>query len=644
MKFRHLLIFAIGTILLTACNMTLAADVTPPPNYVPPTPMPTLGPQYPASVPDIANGEEIYIEKCAPCHGVAGMGDGPQGKELPVSVAALGLPELANKSTPARWYVVVTQGNIDRFMPPFVSLSEQERWDVVAYAFTLHTSEEQIAEGKSLFEEACADCADVFGNQQMMASLSSNDLVRMMREGAGSIPAFGADFSDDEAYAVAAYLRTLTFSPLTDPVVASAPETPAPTATEAPSAQETPGAEEQAGDESEAETGEEESAEEVEIVEAPETASAGKVSGFVENRTGKDLPANLRITLHGFDHGVNPAAGPQEIVTLEGNVNPDGSYNFDDIELLERQIYVAELEMDGLTHRSEFAVVPAGVTELTIPDIIVYAVTEDYSGLQINSLQIFFDLASEDTTQIFAVYTITNSGDETVLVKMGDGQSVPFIAFPEGASGLGYEATQDSAPFAPTADGFAMPPSQRAYGLIAFSSLPKTREIAIKQPALLDVNEVYLFLPEGMSASGAALTDSGIQTIQNTNFRIYTAAAFKKGETLEFTLSGRPTQVAVNPNPVQNQTLLIGIGALGVALVLAGVWMYMRERKDGDDFEDDEDEDEKDEDENEDEFGDTEAVMDAIIALDDLHRAGKISDEAYTLRRTELKETLKRKG
>ena len=43
------------------------------------------------------------------------------------------------------------------------------------------------------------------------------------------------------------------------------------------------------------------------------------------------------------------------------------------------------------------------------------------------------------------------------------------------------------------------------------------------------------------------------------------------------------------------------------------------------------------------EFEDPESLMDAIIALDDLHRAGKISDEAYQQRRNELKDALKRK-
>ncbi len=40
-------------------------------------------------------------------------------------------------------------------------------------------------------------------------------------------------------------------------------------------------------------------------------------------------------------------------------------------------------------------------------------------------------------------------------------------------------------------------------------------------------------------------------------------------------------------------------------------------------------------------FESTDEVMDAILALDDLHRAGKISDQAYQNRRDELKEILK---
>ena len=82
-----------------------------------------------------------------------------------------------------------------------------------------------------------------------------------------------------------------------------------------------------------------------------------------------------------------------------------------------------------------------------------------------------------------------------------------------------------------------------------------------------------------------------------------------------------------------HQTLLIGAGAFGVVLILAGVWMFMRDRGNPDE------EDFEDVDENE--FETAEEVMDAIIALDDLHRAKKIPDEAYHQRREELKSRLK---
>ena len=77
MKLRYFT-FALIAVLLTACNFTLAEDVTPPPDYKPPTPVPTMGPLYPAAAPDPANGAALYAENCAPCHGATGMGDGPQ--------------------------------------------------------------------------------------------------------------------------------------------------------------------------------------------------------------------------------------------------------------------------------------------------------------------------------------------------------------------------------------------------------------------------------------------------------------------------------------------------------------------------------------------------------------------------------------
>jgi hypothetical protein len=134
------------------------------------------------------------------------------------------------------------------------------------------------------------------------------------------------------------------------------------------------------------------------------------------------------------------------------------------------------------------------------------------------------------------------------------------------------------------------------------------------------------------------VNDLGVQAIQDFNFQIYELDGVGAGEKVKLAVSGTPKETTTASPPaetVSNQNLLIGAGVLGVALILAGAWMYLRDRNRAEDANGEEDE--------KDEFESSEDVMDAIIALDDLHRARKISDEAYQKRRTELKEILKGK-
>jgi hypothetical protein len=364
------------------------------------------------------------------------------------------------------------------------------------------------------------------------------------------------------------------------------------------------------------------------------------VSGSIENRTGKDLAADAKMTLRGYEHGGDPSTGPTEVVTLEGTVNADGTYLFANVEIPENRIYLAELKVNGETYQSGFAVVKPGMTELTLPSIIMYVTTDDFSALKIVSMQMYFDFAQQGDAQVFTVYSIMNNTDKTVTVKMVKGKEVPFLVFPKGATQLGFEATQDSAPFVSTDGGFSMPPNEKPYGLVAFASVPKTDEIDISQSVLLPVDEVAVYLPEGMDATGKSLTDAGIQPVQAMNFHVYKSGKQAKDAVIEFTITGSPsTSTAVNPDVTQNKNLLIGVGAFGLVLILLGGWLFIRDRNKVDDGESgDEDDDDADE------FDDPESAMDAIIALDDLHRAGKISDEAYQKRREELKNALKRKS
>jgi hypothetical protein len=172
--------------------------------------------------------------------------------------------------------------------------------------------------------------------------------------------------------------------------------------------------------------------------------------------------------------------------------------------------------------------------------------------------------------------------------------------------------------------------------MVAFATIPKAKEVEFNQEFVLPADSVTVFVPEGVSVQSARATDAGIQAIQNFNFHIYELGSISSGENVQLTISGTPKEASAAAAPAattSNQNLLIGAGALGIGLILAGGWMYLRDRNRG----------EAEESEAEDEFESSEDVIDAIIALDDLHRSKKISDEAYQKRRAELKETLKGK-
>jgi len=606
MKLRYFLLLSLS-FLLASCNVTLAEDITPPPGYVPPTPLPALV-LYPSQAPNVANGEAIYVEKCAACHGTTGLGDGEQGIQLNVTVRAFGLPEIARPASPAQYYTMVTRGNIERFMPPFSSLSDQERWDVTAYVLTLHTTPEQVGRGKELFEQNCTNCsADYFKNQQVMSTLTAVELARIVKQGNDQVPAFGADFSDDDLWAVAAYLRTLSFdtAPLATPEPVAVAATPAsPDATPVDPSQANP---------------------------APEPgAGFGNVRGSIENKTGSPLPTNLVVTLSGFDHDVNdPSAGPVEVFTQEADLNEDGTYSFDNIEMPANRIFVARVEIEDVRLQSEFAIVEEGAQLIEIPALTLYGITEDASGLVMDGVQVIFEYGT-DSIAVYNLYSFRNPTNEIIVVPQDAGGEIPFIKFPEGSFGFGFEPTQDSESFIPTENGFAIPPSEKAYGLVAFSSVNLSDTINFSQPFTLPVASVNIFTPVGVAIENANVSDLGVQTIQGFTYQIYESDSISAGESLAFTLSGKPQEETAATGTSSNTGLLIGAAVLGLAFIGAGLWMYRQDKHT-----------ETNEAERGDEFESAEDVMDAIIALDDLHGRKKISDQAYRKRREELKEILK---
>lgn len=623
MKFRIGIFLVLVSAFLSACNMSLAQDVTPPPGAVEQAQaQPTHGPVFPAEAPSLQNGKAIYTEKCAPCHGETGMGDGPQGQQLPVPVPALGLPEVATQASLADWFLTVTLGKIENFMPPFASLSDQERWDVVAYAQSLSTTSAQISQGEELFNENCADCpTDRFTDREEMAALSRGELINMLSEGGQGIPALGGKLSQDDLGAVAAYLQTLTFgAPSLAAEPASADVTAVPNKSESSSADGTP----------------------VETQSTPEGATPeaslvpigfGSVKGKLVNGSGKGVPSGAAVTLHVFEHSTDPNTTPKEVLTRTTETDDNGMFTFDEIAMPEGRIFVAEANYQSISFQSELVVSEPGKSELTIPDLTVYESTTDSGGLVVEQLHLSFDMATEGSAQVFELYTISNTTDEAYVFAT-DGTSLPFMPLPEGATNVGLELSQDSALLLPTDSGdFAIPPSEKFYSIIAYFNMPYDKSLELTQPFALPISSALVIVPEGIKVKSDQLTNEGLQqTQQGFNVQMYSASGLSAGSPLDVSLSGTVKSATTVGN---RQTLLIGAGAFGGVLILAGVWMFLRDRgpQDEDDFEDGE--------ESEDEFESAEEVMDAIIALDDLHRAKKIPDEAYQVRRGELKARLK---
>ncbi len=348
----------------------------------------------------------------------------------------------------------------------------------------------------------------------------------------------------------------------------------------------------------------------------------------------------MKVTLRGFDHGADPSAGPQEVFSQEGDLNTNGSFAFENIEMPLNRIFTAEITYDGTKLQSDYAIVKEGDTSVSVPPIKLYTKTTDTSKLVVDEVRIFFEYGTDNTIQVFNVYSFHNPTEQTIVVTLDEQGQVPFIKAPEGSSNVGYEPMQDTEKFMQTENGFAIPPSQNAYGLIAFSSVAQSKELSFSQEFVLPVANLTVFMPEGVTVKNDKLSSLGVQTIQNFNFQIYELNSVSAGEKVKLEVSGTPKEGTTTNSgstteaATSNQNLLLGAGALGVALILAGAWMYLRDRNRAEETNGETDDNE---------FESSEDVIDAIIALDDLHRAKKISDEAYQKRRAELKDILKEK-
>lgn len=83
-------------------------------------------------------GAVIYAERCASCHGITGKGDGEV-----ILQAGAPIPDFTNLDTVVsqtldEYFEVITNGRLDKLMPPWKdALSEEQRWAVAQYVYDM---------------------------------------------------------------------------------------------------------------------------------------------------------------------------------------------------------------------------------------------------------------------------------------------------------------------------------------------------------------------------------------------------------------------------------------------------------------------------------------------------------------------------
>ncbi len=619
-------------VLLSGC-MSLAEDITPPPGaQVPvtsrntPTPRPTATPVslvYPEFQPDPNNGALIYAEKCASCHGDTGQGDGINAAILEDPIPALGTVELARQSTPAAWYLAVSGGSMQKFMPAFTSLSDQERWDVVAYLYTLSTSPEELTQGENLFAQNCSQCHGEDGqgnpstgaadltNPATMWERSADALYQTISTGGQGMPAFSR-LSEADRWTLTTFVRSLTFAPYEESAeaeVSAEQATPAVEATPAEAESSSP------------------------AEEATQALEPGTVQLTVVHVEGGDLPENLDITLRGYDQMTEAYT---QTVTLSTGITA----TFHNVPMPVGRVYFATAEYQNAAYGSNLYTIDSedvGAFTLTMN---FFPPTNDPSILKVDRLHVFLDFVEEGMLEVLQLYIFSNPSNR-ILAPHEEGEPAIQFTLPADAVNLSVEE-DDRLPLIRTAEGFGVInvfPDPNPYQVLYSYQIPYDGgKLDLEIPIDLDAQAVILLAPEdGLKIKSDTLEDAGTEEFQGVRYKMLTGSNLQTGTPLALTLSGRPKAKAdLIAGSDSTSSLVIGLAGFGLALIGAGTYLWWRNRQLEEEWEESEEGEVV-----EVEFETPDEVIDAIIALDDQYKTGGLPEGAYRVRRAELKERLK---
>lgn len=588
-----------GALITTLLSVAMAQAPPTPPPYDP------ASVPVPAQPPLAAGGAVIFQQNCAPCHGPQGASDGPTTPELPAPPPHFADPATIGPRSPAEYFHTTKYGRIQNLMPPWGNLLDDEQiWQTVYYAWSLHTDAETVARGLARYEQNCAACHGPSGagdgpdapaplprfDDAGAMSLRTQDELDAGWQAAHAEP--GQDWSPDDRQAVLDAIRTFSYVP---------------------------------------------------PWEATYRPGAGVLSGAVVQGTAGGGPvAGLPVTLTAF---VN--FQPAEAFTTTTDAN--GGFGFADLATDAGVAYVATTSYASVRHNSAIyqfdPLTPTGV--ITLP---VYETTDSNSALHIGRANWLVDL-EPGGLRVAVVLALSNQSDRTFVgqpVEGVDGLATLEVLVPEGATEIEFEDG--------VLNGRYQQVGNRIYDVVPIAPGAETRqlfysyrlpyqgtEVSFVQGFAYPLADLNLLITElaGMDVEAPALTYVGTETVQGFTFRRWAAQALA-GQEVAVRIRGlipagdpdpravggnEPGALVARPATAQIEPLA-ALSLAGIVLVALAVTLYIPLRR------------QARLDQRAALSQERASLIQQIAELDDQHAAGQLAADGWAQERARLKRAL----
>lgn len=520
-----------------------------------PSPTFALEQVTPPSVPPAASfGRSSYEQNCAPCHGLSGLGDGSAAASLPYSPTLFAAPEAIWGLTPAEMFHTTKYGRIERLMPPWQNqLSDEQIWQTLAYAWSLHTNADEVAAGQALYAQSCAGCHGDSGAGDGPDALSDlpnfGDLTYAMTHSqedwlAGWLethPEIGGDWTPDEQRQALEYVRSFSYIP---------------------------------------------------AWESGYRPGAGVIRGMVvEGSAGVEMAPAITVMLEAYAQFTPVAA-------FSATVDADGGFEFTDLAVDPNLVYLVSTVVDNIRYTSPIVNLTDEASEAETT-VTIYATTNEPEGIEINRTDWIID-DEPGALLVVQLYFLGSQSDRTYTGSPLEGADLPVtvgmyippdaeqITFEEGVVGGRFQQVgglyYDTAPLIP---------GEGAKQIVVRYRLPYDgTAFTYSQQFLYPIRQMNLLVAELPQLekiltplSAAPLEATSSQEFQGRAYSIYQASDLPATE-IEVALTGLLTTGAADPRDVEgaeNATPTVtfapwmawAIGGLGMLILVSAVlWAW----------------------------------------------------------------------